>query len=115
VEAGEFYLARVDGGAAATLGLQWSDRYVWPDAPDDAGYVHWFAVRRAAAGRGVGLRLLGWAERAAAAAGKRYLRLDCMRDNPALRAYYERAGFAHRGDLAGPTWSAALYEKRVAD
>jgi hypothetical protein len=31
--------------------------------------------------------------------GRDYLRLDCLRDNPGIRAYYEGLGFEHRGDL----------------
>jgi hypothetical protein len=30
------------------------------------------------------------ADRRAAAAGRRYLRLDCMRDNDGIQAYHER-------------------------
>jgi GNAT superfamily N-acetyltransferase len=97
----------------ATFSLQASDSRIWGDMPDDALYLHGFAVRRAVGGKGVGLALLRWAEDVAAAAGKTYLRLDCMAENPALRVYYERAGFTHRGDMYGQTWGASLYERRV--
>lgn len=110
---GELYLARVDGRPAGTLTLQTSDPLFWPGAPDDARYLHKLAVRRVHAGQGLGRRLLQWAEEATAAAGKRYLRLDCMAESVALRAYYEAAGFAHRGDKYGKDWSASLYEKIV--
>jgi ribosomal protein S18 acetylase RimI-like enzyme len=110
---GEVYVARHDGEPAATLTLQWSDGETWGPMPDDAGYVHSFAVRRAYAGQGLGLALLRWAERQVADGGRAYLRLDCMARNAALRAYYERAGFAERGDIPTDDWSA-LYEKRVS-
>ncbi|GAA3316118.1 hypothetical protein GCM10020219_034180 [Nonomuraea dietziae] len=29
----------------------------------------------------------------------KYLRLDCVKSNDRLRAYYEARGFAHRGDV----------------
>lgn len=110
---GEVYLAKVDGEAIGTLRLQWSDKPTWGEMPDDAGYVHALAVRRAFAGMGVGRQLLQWAEDTAAANGKHYLRLDCTAENPALRSYYEQAGFTYRGDIEGNGWKASLYEKPV--
>lgn len=83
---------------AATLTLDWSDP-LWPD-DGAAGYLHRFAVRRAAAG--VGARLLRWAGAAVAARDRDLLRLDCGAANAGLRGYYERAGFAHRGDVELP-------------
>ena len=49
----------------------------------------------------------------AAAAGKPVLRLDCAAENLALRAYYERAGFVHCGDVRLPHRGAARYEKAM--
>ncbi len=109
---GEVYVAWLGDQPVATLTLQWSDEQTWGAMPDDAGYVHGLAVRRAYGGHGVGLALLAWAERTVAAAGKAYLRLDCMARNSALRSYYERAGFVLRDDVPHDAWSA-LYEKRV--
>jgi protein-tyrosine phosphatase len=113
IDDGEVYVVRRDGATVATISLGWDDTLTWGPMPDDAGYVHGLAVRRAYGGQGVGLALLAWAERSAAAAGKVYLRLDCMARNPALRAYYERAGFAERRDIQHDEWSA-LYEQRVS-
>jgi ribosomal protein S18 acetylase RimI-like enzyme len=95
--------------------LLWSDPLVWRDVPEDAGYVHSLAIRRAYAGRGLGKTLLEWAERLATA-GKRYLRLDCGAENLPLRAYYERLGFQHRGDLAeGDGFRASLHQRRLPE
>jgi protein-tyrosine phosphatase len=110
---GEIYLARRDGEAFGTLRLQWTDERVWGCDTGDAGYVHGLAIRRSAAGIGLGRAVLRWAEQKVAAAGRAYLRLDCMTANLALRSYYERAGFTCRGDLHGKTWSASRYEKRA--
>ncbi len=111
VDHGEVYLARVDGKPFGTFTLQWADPLVWQNVPDDAGYMHRLAVRRAFAGQGLGQALLASAGSKVVAAGKRYLRLDCMAENEALRLYYERAGFSYCGDLSGNGWSASLYEK----
>jgi GNAT superfamily N-acetyltransferase len=110
---GEVYLAWLGDQPVATLTLQWSDEQTWGAMPDDAGYLHSLAVWRAYGGQGIGLALLGWAERTAAMAGRTYLRLDCMARNGALRSYYEGAGFVPRDDLPHDVWSA-LYEKRVS-
>ncbi len=110
---GEMYIARLEGLPAAKIVLQREDT-LWSDAAGEAIYVHGLATHRDFAGKGIGLALLRLAERAAAAAGKEYLRLDCNADNPGLRAYYERAGFTHRGDVALPHRVASRYEKRIS-
>lgn len=113
VENGVVYLARVGGAPAGTVTLTWEDHAVWPDAPEgDAGYVHGLAVARAFSGQQIGLHLLRWVEGYVAAAGKPFVRLDCNGDNPALRAYYERVGYTHRGDVSVGRL-ASRYEKRV--
>lgn len=113
----EVYLAWRDAEPVATLALQSTDPRVWRAVDGveegDALYLHGFAVRRAFGGLGIGLALLRWAEGVAAANGKRFLRLDCMVENPGLRAYYQRAGYTHRGDVFGATWSASRYERVV--
>jgi GNAT superfamily N-acetyltransferase len=76
--------------------------------------MHRMIVPRAIAGTGMGNRLLLWANKQAAAAGKYWLRLDAWKDNPELHEYYKRQGFqllgivnlAHRG-------SGALFQKSV--
>lgn len=113
IERGEVYAAVRGGAIVGTLTLTWADPRVWGEQPDDAGYVHGLALRRDAAGQGIGAAMLAWAGRAVAVAGRPYLRLDCMATNTGLRAYYERAGFVHMRDVGGATWSASLYQKRT--
>jgi protein-tyrosine phosphatase len=105
----EVYLARRAGEPVGKLTLQWDDAEMWGARPPDAGYVHGLCVRRAVAGLGLGAALLDWAGQRVAARGRRWLRLDCMAANPALRGYYERLGFTYRGE-AEAGW-AALYER----
>jgi GNAT superfamily N-acetyltransferase len=112
VTLGQLYLARLNGKPAGMAALQWDDE-LWRDVTCTAGYVHGLATHRDFAGKGVGLALLRWAERAAAAAENAFVRLDCNADNPGQRAYYERAGFAHRGDVVLPHRVASRYEKRT--
>jgi GNAT superfamily N-acetyltransferase len=113
IELGELYVAESDGEIAATFTLLWDDPTFWGERPPDAAYLHKLAIRRRFAGRGLGAALVDWADAQAAAAGRRFLRLDCQRDDPGIRAYYERLGFEHRGDVDHPRFAAALYERPV--
>lgn len=96
LEAGQTWLAEIDGRLAATITLGWRDP-IWE--PDDgaAGYVHRMAVRREA--RGLGGSLLQWADGQVLDNGRRLLRLDCVTSNLALHRYYERAGFSRLGEV----------------
>lgn len=110
VAAGQMYVAERDASIAGTVTLQQDDD-LWADLPGAALYVHGLMVRRSFAGLEIGRAMLRWAEDQARTRGKRYLRLDCNADNPALRAYYERAGFAHRGDVPLADRVASRYER----
>lgn len=97
--------------------LLWEDRGIWSSMPDvrtdEALYVHGLVSSRKPEGRGIGLLMLRWAEQVTANVGRAYLRLDCMESNPALRSYYERAGFVYRGNFARPDIALSRYEKRI--
>ena len=111
IEAGETWLAEANGEAVGTLVVQWDDPLFWAGYPNDAGYLHRLAVRRH--DDGLGGRLLRWAERHAAAAGKSYLRVDCVASNESLRAYYERAAYEYVGDVTVGEYVQSRYQKRV--
>ena len=117
VTAGEEYLVCDRGAPIGTLRLQASDEEMWPEAENDAFYVHGLVVRRAYAGRRIGLWMLRWAEDRAAAAAKLFLRLDCVAHNPRLVRYYEEAGFLGRGQIESRWGGGATlhqrFEKRV--
>jgi GNAT superfamily N-acetyltransferase len=113
VERGELYVAESEGEIAATFTLLWDDPTFWGTQLPDAVYLHKLAVRRRFAGQGIGAALVDWVAEHAAAAGRRFVRLDCLRKDLAIRAYYERLGFEHRGDLVHPRFSASLYERPV--
>jgi predicted N-acetyltransferase YhbS len=113
IDRGEVYVAELDRDVVATVTLLWDDPTYWPGVPPNAAYVHKLAVSRACAGQRIGQAIVEWADRAAAAAGRDFLRLDCLRDNPGIRAYYERMGFEHRGDLMVNGRDMSIYERRV--
>jgi protein-tyrosine phosphatase len=110
---GEVYLAWLGAEPVGMLTLQSVDQRVWPEAPEDALYVHGLMVSRSHIGEGIGLRLLDWASEQVVAAGRAYLRLDCLAKNPVLRAYYERAGFTYRGTIRWKAYEGARYERPV--
>jgi GNAT superfamily N-acetyltransferase len=118
---GETWLALAGGTVRGTVTLDHGDP-VWDDLPAAALYVHRMAVRRSASG--LGTVILGWAAGVAREQGCEALRLDCVASNGRLRAYYEAAGFAHRGDATvagapgqrldeGPVTVVSRYERRL--
>ena len=115
IERGEVYVAELDADVVATVTLLWDDELHWGAQPPDAAYVHRLAVRRACAGQGIGREIVEWADLTAAANGRSFLRLDCMRANPRIRRYYERLGFEHRRDEVVAGRDLSFYERHVHD
>jgi GNAT superfamily N-acetyltransferase len=115
IDRGEVYIAELDGEALGTITVLADDPVYWGERPPDAHYVHKLAVGRAHAGRGLGAAIVEWADARAAAAGRGFLRLDCLRDDAGIRGYYERLGFEHRGDFddRGRGLLLSLYERPV--
>ena len=113
IDRGEVYVVEDEGDAVATVTLLWDDPMYWGDRPPDAVYVHKLAVRRDRSGRGIGAAIVAWANAEAIEAGRDFLRLDCLRDNPGIREYYDQLGFEHRGDLTLGGRQMSLYERRV--
>jgi len=113
LEAGGLYLIRAKGDVVATMSLLSEDPVFWPGALPDALYLHRFAVREAHTGGGVGAAALAWADDEVLRRGRRFLRLDCLARNPGIRAYYERAGFRHRGDVEVNGLLFSLYEREA--
>ncbi len=117
LELGDCFLVVEEGEAVATIQVDsYADPEFWTaeDQPGEALYVHRMAVKRSAAGGGLGALMLNWAGERATAAGKRWLRLDAWKDNPGLHRYYEGVGFRLVRIIDLPhRRSGALYERRV--
>jgi hypothetical protein len=74
-----------------------------------ACYVSRLAVARH--GVHLGHRVIDRVAAKAAERGVRCVRLATASDNPALRRYYERAGFVHVADPPHARWPTSLYER----
>ena len=112
---GPTYLAWDGPTAVGTFSLYRTDARFWGERPAEppgyARYLHKLAIRRSHPG--LGRELVALAARLAREGGAACLRLDCVAGNPAIRAYYEAAGFEYRGQVSGPAFDVpyALYEK----
>jgi ribosomal protein S18 acetylase RimI-like enzyme len=111
--AGDLFVRRKHGAVVAAVVISWSDRPIWGADDGDAGYVHTLVIDRRHAGRGLGRAVLTDAEHLIAARDRRRVRLDCVRTNDGLRAYYRAAGYREVGERSfGGDWSpVTLFEK----
>ncbi|MEU1202936.1 GNAT family N-acetyltransferase [Streptomyces sp. NPDC005813] len=98
---GEVWLAEADGRVVGAWELWWEDEDAWGPQPPVAGYVHRLMVDRSSTQAGTGRLLLRAAERRVAAAGRAFVRLDCLAGNTRLNAYYLNAGYRVVGHKAG--------------
>lgn len=91
---------RGDAAYARSSGAHWLTES--PDPPGgEASYaaLHWVCVASEARRRGVGMFILGEAERIAKAAGKRSLRCDVYEGNGPMRALLVEYGFSPCGSI----------------
>ncbi|ULL15660.1 GNAT family N-acetyltransferase [Paenibacillus sp. H1-7] len=90
----EMMIGYYDGESAAVMILQEADAVMWPeDPPGEALYLHKLCVRRSFAQTGISQAMIDWAKLEAKQASKRYVKLDCAADRPALVSFYTRQGF----------------------
>jgi GNAT superfamily N-acetyltransferase len=118
IEEGVLYLLdgeRGEGKPAATIALDGhADPEFWAaeDRPGSALYVHKLSVARDYSGRGLGEALLDWAGLKVLTTGRRWLRLDCSKDNSRLQDYYRGQRFAHLRTVDLPhRASGALFQR----
>jgi GNAT superfamily N-acetyltransferase len=111
IEQGRYLLVRQAGEPIAVVRFQLSDKIFWPELKqDDSAFIHRLAVRRKFAGTGVSNKLIEYSAVYAFNLGKKYLRLDCVRDRHSLRKFYESNGFRYHSDFQLGAWEMARYE-----
>lgn len=94
----EFYVVTVNNVPAASAILQDNERnQSWKsvdrDNPQKALYIHWLAVHRDFAGKGLPQKIIAFAKEKANQIGAQYLRLDTNADEQKLMKIYEDLGF----------------------
>ncbi|WP_406001269.1 GNAT family N-acetyltransferase [Streptomyces sp. NBC_00829] len=120
IKEGEVWIAETSHDEAiGAYELWWEDQAAWGIQPPVAGYVHRLMIDRNTAPEGFGRLLLGHAEQRVAGTGREFVRLDCLSSNPALRTYYEAAGYRVVGEEPGKVaadgsrYGVVLLEKPV--
>lgn len=111
---GTYLVIDADGAVVASLTLDEPDRDFWTDEdePETAIYLYKLMITKRYRGTGLGDELLDWACAQAEHRGKRWLRLDCWRDNDGLQRYYMQRGFAHvRTMVVEGRDSGALFQR----
>lgn len=115
IAAGGTYLVVDDDEAVvSSLTLSEADPDFWTsaDEPETALYLYKFMITERYRGSGLGDELLDWACVQAENQGKRWLRLDCWRENTGLQRYYLERGFAHvRTVVVAGRDSGALFQR----
>jgi len=111
---GLFHLVWIGDEAAGVFKMQEEDLLFWPDLPHgEAIYLHRIAVRRQHSGSGVLDAIIGFARKATATAGRRFLRLDCEASRPKLCAVYEKRGFVKHSERQVGPYFVARYQLEV--
>jgi GNAT superfamily N-acetyltransferase len=114
IDAGELYLVMERDQPVGTVIFQLHDKIYWPDMPEgNAAYIHKIILRRSAAGKGLGTRIIAWARERARSIGKAYLRLDTEAAREKLCALYESAGFTRHSFRQVGRHYVIRYEMRV--
>jgi ribosomal protein S18 acetylase RimI-like enzyme len=98
----EFYVATIDGQAAASVILQETERnqswkYIDKKNPQPALYIHWLCVDRKYAGKGLSDIMIDFAKQQAVKRGFENLRLDTHANENKLCHLYESLGFQLMG------------------
>ena len=89
------WVGELDGDLVGSVAVWFHDPTgYWPRA-DLAAYIRDLMVHPRHRGHGIGVAMLGWAERFAAGCGRHQVRLDCDASNARLRRYYREAGYCY--------------------
>lgn len=114
LDGGRYVALCVDDVPAVFGALGGPDLDFWTD-DDDLGSAWYIArVMGVGHGNGYGALFIDMIAAAAAGAGRRSLRLDCMRENTRLHDYYRSQGFELVRIVEHPQRkSGALFERRV--
>ena len=117
IEQGSFYNVEGEAAAhnevAAIVELKSSPEDIWKSDDAKVLYIHKLAIRRKYENQGLGRQVLRLIKERAIKSNMKYLRLDCVAHNLALRQYYEANGFKLTTEVDTPDVALALYELAI--
>lgn len=117
VEQGNFYTLEIEAEThnevAAIVELKSSPEDIWKSDDAKVLYIHKLAIRRKYENQGVGRQVLGLIKERAIKSNMKYIRLDCVAHNLALRQYYEGNDFKLVAEVTMPEVVFALYELAI--
>ena len=117
VEHGHFYTLEIEAEThnevAAIVELKSSPEDIWKSDDAKVLYIHKLAIRRKYENQGLGRQVLRLIKERAIKSNMKYLRLDCVAHNLALRQYYEANGFKLITEVNTHEVVLALYELQI--
>ena len=105
--------AETHNEVVAIVELKSSPEDIWKSDDAKALYIHKLAIRRKYENQGFGRQVLGLIKERAIKSNMKYLRLDCVAHNLALRQYYEGNDFKLVAEVTMPEVVFALYELAI--
>jgi ribosomal protein S18 acetylase RimI-like enzyme len=109
----EFYLVKTENNLLGMYRLMNEDELYWGKQSQTAAYIHSLVVKKEFAGQKLGNQILQYIENQLLRQNIFLLRLDCVAENLALCAYYEKQGFVKVGEKQMPHSLNNLYEKKL--
>lgn len=107
------FTAYINNKLAGAMFLQWEDDY-WPMIPPyKSGFIHKLTVLKEFSHKGVGSKLLSFAEGICLKKNINYLRLDCESKNTRLIKYYTSRDFEIKYRKKIDIYDLILFEKRL--
>lgn len=104
------FVAKLDNKVVGAMLLKDSDRNYW-DNDDESFYIHHLVTDINL--KGVGKELIDFAIRNCILNNKKYLRLDCFKDNRFLNDYYKSIGFRNVGSGSEVDYDYNLWEVNI--
>ena len=108
---GRLYVLVTPADCIVCVGVLVEEDFRWGDDKAPALYLHNFASDSSE--KGCGSIFLQEAENMAKAMGKKYMRLDCARDNSFLNGYYSSRGYSLAGECVHGLYEGYLRQKAL--
>lgn len=105
----KLYVVKQNNEVIGVFLLKETDKTYWEN-DDNAYYIHHLATKIGYTG--IGTKIINFIEKLAEKNSKKYIRLDCKKNNIKLNQYYQKQGFIYKGS-GEKTYSYNLWEKEI--